>query len=148
MGHQIIRCPGGRSPRHLWNVWSTTVDDWMFEEPAMEEQLLNWSAKKAADDARRNTQLLLAQLGAGQAPYAQFAMTYEEAEETRHFAHGPRKAYYVEETEGVLPAALNDAYERARAPALSHLVADSDAFNHEYQGLVEALVAQAWGVDA
>lgn len=77
MGRQIIRCPGGG-----WNVFSTNVDDWLFEEPCTKEQLVNWFREQERLEAERRlkeTKDLVDRIEKGEKCYFQFTMTYAEA---------------------------------------------------------------------
>lgn len=84
MGQQIIKQPDGRLA-----VWSTVVDDWVIFN-ATPEELLDYYAEEAAQEARRQTQRALDAVLADDPKqvYYQWAMTFEEAEERRREHHG------------------------------------------------------------
>ena len=86
MGHQVIRQPDG-----LLAVFSSGVDSWVLVD-ATAEELADWYAERAAVESRRETARILESVLAGQPreAYYQFAMTWEEAEETRRFQHEPQ----------------------------------------------------------
>jgi hypothetical protein len=75
MGHQIIRQPDG-----LLAVFSSFSDTWIIED-ASPEEILDYYAERAAEDARRSTQRTLDAVLAGgpREAYYQFAMTFGEA---------------------------------------------------------------------
>lgn len=83
MGNQIIKQPDGKLC-----VWSTVVDDIIITD-ASPEDLLDYYAEKAADEARQQTQRCLDAVLAGDPTkvYYQWAMSYEEALERRREAH-------------------------------------------------------------
>jgi hypothetical protein len=75
MGHQIIRQPDGKLA-----IFSTGVDVWIVMDSTADE-IADYYARKAAESAResaaRTVQAVLA--GRPREVYAQFAMTFEEA---------------------------------------------------------------------
>lgn len=75
MGQQIIRQPDGRLA-----VFSTVVDAFIVTD-ATPEELLDWRAAEAAEEARRVTQRQLDHVLAGEPErsYFQFTKTWEEA---------------------------------------------------------------------
>lgn len=75
MGHQIIRQPDGKLA-----VYSSGVDAWMIVDSSPEE-LLDYYAERAADDARRSARRTIDAVlaDAPQQVYYQFAMTFDEA---------------------------------------------------------------------
>jgi hypothetical protein len=75
MGHQIIMQPDGRLC-----VWSTVVDDLVLYD-ATPEELLDYYADRAAEEAVRRTQQILDAVLAddARAVYYQFTLTYDEA---------------------------------------------------------------------
>lgn len=83
MGHQIIRQPDG-----LLAVFSTEVDGWVVYD-ATPDELLDWYAAQAAEDARARTQRVLDAVLSDQARkvYAQFTKTFDEAN-NEHLEHG------------------------------------------------------------
>lgn len=89
MARQIIRCPDGR-----WNVWSTISDDWLSDVPCSEAGWMEWFLRDEMSRARERVEEIRAmfnKIKEGGNPYAQFRMTYEEAEETRASVHGKRR---------------------------------------------------------
>jgi hypothetical protein len=76
MGHQIIRQPDG-----MLAVFSSVTDTWILYN-ASPEELEDYYAEQAAEDARRRTREILAHVLAGEPrkAYYQFAMTFEEAD--------------------------------------------------------------------
>lgn len=75
MSHQIIRQPDGRLC-----AFSTNVNDFVILD-ATPEELIDYYATQAADDARKRTRRLIAAVLENRARdvYYQFAMTYDEA---------------------------------------------------------------------
>lgn len=86
MGLQVIKCPGGG-----YNIFSTISDGWMFIEPITAEQVKSFWVTRAAADALAQIEATLTQVDAGQPAYAQFTMTYEEADKLHRENHGPLK---------------------------------------------------------
>jgi hypothetical protein len=75
VGHQIIKQPG----KDTYAVFSSIVDSWILYD-ATREDLLDYYAKRAAEDARRNTAEKLDLVDEDpRKAYYQFAMTFEEA---------------------------------------------------------------------
>jgi hypothetical protein len=77
MGHQIIRQPDGKLA-----VFSSTTDTWILTD-ASPEELEDYYAERAAEDARRSARKTLGHVLAGEPrkAYYQFAMTFTEADE-------------------------------------------------------------------
>ncbi len=76
MGHQIIKQPDGKLC-----VFSSISDEIILAD-ATAEELADWYAERAAEDARRETKRLTDMVLAGEKrPYFQFTMTYDEAVE-------------------------------------------------------------------
>ncbi|QLJ06752.1 hypothetical protein HZZ00_37615 (plasmid) [Streptomyces sp. NEAU-sy36] len=75
MGHQIIKQPDGRLA-----VFSSVVDAFVIVD-ATPDELVEWYAEEAAQDARDRTQRLLDKLHSGGAElvYGRRALTWEEA---------------------------------------------------------------------
>ncbi|QBJ94516.1 hypothetical protein D0Z67_29555 (plasmid) [Streptomyces seoulensis] len=75
MGHQIIKQPDGRLA-----VFSSVVDAFVVMD-ATPEELVEWYAQEAAQDARDRTQRLLDKLHSegAQFVYGRRALTWEEA---------------------------------------------------------------------
>ena len=88
MGRQIIKHPNGG-----YNVWSTIVDNWLFEGSITARQYIAFRRKEAADEAEMGVKDIVSKLEAGQKPYYQFTMTYEEAEETRKRQHSQEEPH-------------------------------------------------------
>jgi hypothetical protein len=84
MGHQIIKTPDGTLA-----VFSSVVDDWIITN-ATPEDLLDYYANKAAEEARAATQRILVDVlrDNPRGVYYQFAMTFEEAQQRRTEVHG------------------------------------------------------------
>ena len=78
MGHQIIRQPDGKLA-----VFSSFVDSWILMD-ATPEDLGDYYAEKAAEDARRGVARVLEHVLAGEPrkAYYQFTMTFEEANQS------------------------------------------------------------------
>ena len=74
MGHQIIKQPG----KDTYAVFSSVVDSWILYD-ATREDLLDYYAEKAAEDARRRSQELDLVEEDPRKAYCQFTMTFEEA---------------------------------------------------------------------
>ena len=76
MGHQIVRQPDG-----LLAVFSSVVDSWVLVD-ATPEELSDWYAELAAEDARKRTAALVEHVLAGEPrkAYYQFAMSFDEAD--------------------------------------------------------------------
>lgn len=85
MGHQIIRQPDGNLA-----VFSSVVDSWILVN-ASPEDIADYYAEKAAQDARRHTRETIGHVLAGEPKraYCQFAMTFTEADETSREHDGP-----------------------------------------------------------
>jgi hypothetical protein len=77
MGQQIIRQPDGKLA-----VFSSVVDAFVFVD-ATPEEIIEWRAETAAEDARRATRAELARVldDGNPRPYYQFTLTWEEAAE-------------------------------------------------------------------
>jgi len=75
VGHQIIRQPDGKLA-----VFSSFSDTWILLD-ASPEDLLEYYADKAAEEARERTQEILDKVLTGNpvAAYYQFAMSFREA---------------------------------------------------------------------
>jgi hypothetical protein len=75
MGHQIIRQPDGKLA-----VFSSVVDSWIIMD-ATPEDLGDYYAEKAAEDARRDVARVLEHVLSGELrkAYFQFVMTFDEA---------------------------------------------------------------------
>lgn len=75
MGYQIIRQPDGE-----YAVFSS-ITDTIIVYDATAEEIVEWFAEAAADDARRSVRRLLGHVAAGEPrkAYHQFAMTWDEA---------------------------------------------------------------------
>lgn len=75
MGHQIIRQPDGKLA-----VFSSVVDSWILSD-ATPEDLEDYYAEKAAEDARQSVRRIIGRVMAGEPrkAYYQFAMTFDEA---------------------------------------------------------------------
>jgi len=85
MGHQIIRQPDGKLA-----VFSSFTDTWILFD-ASPEELLEYYADRAAEEARKQTQETLAQVLAGHPThvYYQFAMSFDEANRESADHDGP-----------------------------------------------------------
>lgn len=83
MGQQIIKQPNG-----LFAMFSSSTDT-IVAWDATAEEIVEWFADQAAEDARRRVRVLLSDVGRGEArrAYHQFAMTWEQALEADR-AHG------------------------------------------------------------
>lgn len=75
MGHQIIRQPNGN-----FCVWSSHVDSIILFD-ATAEDLIEYYAKKSAEDTKRDITRICEKVSSGQARiiYHQFTKTYSEA---------------------------------------------------------------------
>lgn len=75
MGYQVIRQPDGKLA-----VFSSIVDCWAVYDGSPEE-IVEWFAEKAAEDARRDAQRVIDAVMAGEPrkAYYQFTMTFDEA---------------------------------------------------------------------
>lgn len=73
MGHQIIPQPDGKLA-----VFSSFSDAWIITG-ASPEELKEYYAGKAADEARKSTQETLDLVLSGARTYCQFTMSFEEA---------------------------------------------------------------------
>lgn len=74
MGQQIIKQSDGRLA-----VFSTETDTFIIMG-ATPEEIIEWRAEQAAENARRETRLTLEHVLSGQPrPYAQFTLTWDEA---------------------------------------------------------------------
>lgn len=87
MGQQVIPLPGGG-----YGVWSSVVDDWLFEEPITEEQYISWMKEKALKEVERDLQELFVDIKSGKQAYFQFTQTFLEAEESRRTVHGGKSS--------------------------------------------------------
>lgn len=85
MGHQIISQPDGKLA-----VFSSVVDAWILVN-ASPEEIEDYYAEKAAQDARRQAARVLAAVLAGKPSevYYQFAMSFSEADRTDREHDGP-----------------------------------------------------------
>jgi|SRR5215831_10800901 len=85
MGHQIIRQPDDKLA-----VFSSSTDTWILFDVSPEE-LLDYYAEKAGEDARRQTQVTLDLVLSGQQTraYYQFTMSFDEANQTSAEHEGP-----------------------------------------------------------
>jgi hypothetical protein len=77
MGHQIIRQPDGKLA-----IFSNGVDAWIRVDASAQE-IEDYYAERAAQDARRSARETLEHVLAGEPHqvYCQFAMTFDEANE-------------------------------------------------------------------
>jgi hypothetical protein len=75
MGHQVIRQPDGKLA-----VFSSFSGEWIRWDNSPEE-LVEWYAERAAEDARRSARQTVDAVLAGnpREVYCQFTMTFEEA---------------------------------------------------------------------
>lgn len=75
MGRQIIRQPSG-----LFAVFSSVTDTIILCD-ATEDEVVEWFAEEAAEDARQNARRKIEHVAAGEPrrAYSQFAMTWDEA---------------------------------------------------------------------
>lgn len=79
MGHQIIKQPPGMYANPYYAVFSSFSDQWIVWNVTREE-LLDYYAKKAAEDARRHTAEIIDAVNEDpRKAYYQFAMSFEEA---------------------------------------------------------------------
>ncbi len=74
MASQIIKQPDG-----LFAVFSTIVDGWVLVD-ATGEEIVDYFAERAADDARRSAGRILYEVATGGKPYCQFTMTFDDAD--------------------------------------------------------------------
>ncbi len=83
MGHQIIK-----QPNDLFAVFCNNTDSWIFAD-ATSEELLDYYAERAAEEARKRTQEILNHVDAGEPrrAYYQFAMTFKEANAEHNRRH-------------------------------------------------------------
>jgi hypothetical protein len=82
MGHQIIKQPDG-----LYAIFSSVVDSWIVYD-ATRQDVIDYYAEKAAEDARRSAARTLDQVDENpRGAYYQFTMTFAEANATSK-AHG------------------------------------------------------------
>lgn len=75
MARQIILYPNGKL-----NLFSTTVDAFLFGEPCTREQYINWERKEAADGAESRALDTFKKLDAGEDPYYGHGYSRKEAE--------------------------------------------------------------------
>lgn len=76
MGEQIIKQPDGKLA-----VFNSSVDDFTGWDLTPEE-LIEWRAEQAAEEARRTARLYIDRVLSGESrPYAQFTMTWDQAVE-------------------------------------------------------------------
>lgn len=94
MGQQIIKQPDGRLA-----VFSSVVDAFIVVD-ATPEEILDWRAEQAAEDARRATQRELDAVLADdpRRVYFQFVRTWEEASEMDRQSTAPERPVGSEET--------------------------------------------------
>lgn len=83
MGRQIIQQPDG-----LFAVWSTNSDA-IFLYDATEADILTYFLQRDVRDSIAATMQILDELRAGEKPYYQFTMTWEEAVKRHEERHGP-----------------------------------------------------------
>lgn len=82
MGWQVIRQPDG-----LLAIFSSVTDTWIVYD-ATEQDVVNEFVNAARRDARRQIRSLLAKMNAGQRPWHQFTMTFDEANRKSRAHHG------------------------------------------------------------
>lgn len=76
MGEQIIKQPDGKLA-----VFDSMVDDFTMWD-ATPQELIEWRAERAAEEARKLARLYIDRVLSGEPrPYAQFTMTWDEAVE-------------------------------------------------------------------
>ncbi|MEV1245122.1 hypothetical protein [Nonomuraea sp. NPDC049750] len=82
MGNQIIRQPSGKLAIFC------SVTDTIIVWDSTEDEIVEWFAERAAEDARRDVRRLIEHVAAGnpRKAYCQFSMTWEEAlaEDRKH----------------------------------------------------------------
>lgn len=86
MGIQIIKQPNG-----LYAQFSSVVDDFVMYDATPEDILADW-----IEDAKRNygekLDKIIKQLEAGEKPYYQFTMTFDDAIDRIKDVHGAKTA--------------------------------------------------------
>jgi hypothetical protein len=84
MGHQIIKQPDGKLA-----VFSSGTDTWILSD-ATAADLEDYYAERAAEDARRSARETLEHVLAGESRrvYRQFAMTFDEANQSSRESGG------------------------------------------------------------
>lgn len=96
MGYQIIKQPNG-----LYGIWSSVVDHFIMYDCTPEDIIEEW-----VDDARKRitqgVQETVAELDAGEKPYYQFTMTWDEAIQFARKVHGKNDATLKELAEAGL----------------------------------------------
>lgn len=85
MGYQIIK-----QPNNLYGVFSTTVDGWVVVN-CVAEEVIDFFVEKAAREARERTRSVLQSVHRDNASkvYAQFAKTFEEANDLHNENYEP-----------------------------------------------------------
>ncbi len=73
MGHQMIQ-----QPNKQWCMFSS-ITQAIVGYDASEEGLIDYYARKAAEDTRERVRETLDEIKSGKRPYGQFTMTYDEA---------------------------------------------------------------------
>lgn len=85
MAHQIVKQPNG-----MYCIFSTVVDS-VIVYNATEEQLINYYIEKEKKEITERVAKVIKQIEAGEKPYAQFTMTFDEMMETIKVIHGEDK---------------------------------------------------------
>ncbi|MDP3910719.1 MAG: hypothetical protein Q8Q14_10035 [Gemmatimonadales bacterium] len=83
MGGQIIQQPDGR-----YAVWSSIVNDFVLLD-ATPEQIIEGRVQASREGHEAQVRRVIKKLAAGEKPYFQFTMTWEEACAWRDKCHKP-----------------------------------------------------------
>jgi len=78
MSRQIIKQPNSK-----YAVYSSICDSFILLD-ATKEQVLNWRANEAAEDARESCKKIFDKIESGKNPYYQFALSWQEAAKTHN----------------------------------------------------------------
>ena len=93
MPRQIIKKDNGK-----YAIWSTIVDDFIFDDITIEEYIA-FRREEDANDAEKTIRKIVGEMESGKKPYGQFTKTYEEACEWRDEVHKDENVNEEEEYE-------------------------------------------------
>jgi hypothetical protein len=91
LGRQILKQPDGKLA-----VWSTNSDSIIIYD-ASEADIVTYFLERDVRDSIAATMKIIDELEAGEKPYYQFTMTYEEALRKHEERHGPLNRTEVRE---------------------------------------------------
>lgn len=85
MGYQIVRMPG---PRETYAIWSTFTDSFASKH-CRREHVRYFFEAIAIKRVQQEVEEILTKIDAGEPPYHQFTMTYQEMLDTIEYRNNP-----------------------------------------------------------